>query len=316
MYYSVSTFGSQTSAIGLVTNPTLDATDPNYQWTDQGPVIQSAPGNNYNAIDAGIIQTPAGAVWMSFGSYVNGIYMMQLDPATGKRITPNSPLVRVADNSSIEASYVYKHNDYYYLFVNYGTCCYGVNSTYNIRVAQSTNVTGPFLDQQGRSMINNGGGTLFLGTEGQYIGPGHMGIFEDEGVEWFGYHYYNGNANGAPTYNLRTLRWSADGWPLAGLATVATAGRREPRRHDRHDRLRRHRQPFEPVRDVSRRRRSQRRRHRRLRRFSPLEKRLRRGGGGRGVNVPEPSAVLLLICGAPLAGQFGAPGYARELSWS
>jgi arabinan endo-1,5-alpha-L-arabinosidase len=224
VYYSVSTFGSQTSAIGLVTNPTLNAADPEYEWTDQGPVIQSVPGNNYNAIDASIIQTPEGTVWMSFGSYVNGIYMTQLDPATGKRIASNSPLVRVADNSSIEASYVYKHNDYYYLFVNYGTCCNGVDSTYNIRVARSTNVTGPYFDQQGRGMINSGGGTLFLGTDGQYIGPGHMGIFEDEGVEWFGYHYYDGNVNGAPTYNLRTLRWSADGWPIAGLATAPEPG--------------------------------------------------------------------------------------------
>jgi beta-xylosidase len=224
MYYSVSTFGDQTSAIGLVTNPTLNSADPNYQWTDQGAVIQSAPGNTYNAIDASIIQTPGGDVWMSFGSYVNGIYMTQLDPTTGKRITPNSPLTRVADNSSIEASYVYEHDDYYYLFVNYGTCCSGVDSTYNIRVARSTNVTGPYFDQSGRGMINSGGGTLFLGTEGQYIGPGHMGIFEEEGVEWFGYHYYNGNANGAPTYNLRTLRWTDDSWPIAGLATAPIPG--------------------------------------------------------------------------------------------
>jgi Glycosyl hydrolases family 43 len=130
----------------------------------------------------------------------------------------------VADNSSIEASYVYKHDDHYYLFVNYGTCCDGVNSTYNIRVARSESVTGPYLDQSGRGMINNGGGTLFLGSEGRYIGPGHIGIFEDDGVEWFGYHYYDGNANGTPTYNLRTLRWSDDGWPIAGLATAPPPG--------------------------------------------------------------------------------------------
>ena len=40
LYYAVSTFGSQVSAIGLATNPTLDPTDPTYQWTDQGIVIQ------------------------------------------------------------------------------------------------------------------------------------------------------------------------------------------------------------------------------------------------------------------------------------
>jgi len=216
LYYAVSTLGNQTSAIGLVTNPTLDTAAPDYQWTDQGPVIQSAPGYRYNAIDASIIQTPEGRVWMSFGSYWDGIYMMELDPSTGMRLSTRVTPTRVADNSSIEASYVYHHGDYHYLFVNYDTCCSGVDSTYNIRVARSTNVTGPFVDQDGVGMINSGGGTLFLGSEEQYIGPGHIGIFEDQGVDWFGYHYYDGNADGAPTYNLRTLLWSDDGWPIAG----------------------------------------------------------------------------------------------------
>jgi len=45
LYYAVSTFGSQVSAIGLVTNPTLDPSDPAYQWTDQCMVIQSTNGS-------------------------------------------------------------------------------------------------------------------------------------------------------------------------------------------------------------------------------------------------------------------------------
>src|SRR5262249_8404060 len=50
LYYAVSTFGSQVSGIGLVTNPTLDPTDATYHWTDQGPVIQSTNGLAYNTI--------------------------------------------------------------------------------------------------------------------------------------------------------------------------------------------------------------------------------------------------------------------------
>src|SRR5262249_354443 len=54
LYYSVSTFGSQVSAIGLATSPTLDPTSPNYHWTDRGPVIESHQGSPYNTIDPAI----------------------------------------------------------------------------------------------------------------------------------------------------------------------------------------------------------------------------------------------------------------------
>lgn len=84
LYYSVSSFGSQDSAIGLATNPTLDPSDPDYLWTDQGPVVESNPGGSYNTIDPSIIQTSDDKVWMTFGSFWNGIYLLQLDPTTGK----------------------------------------------------------------------------------------------------------------------------------------------------------------------------------------------------------------------------------------
>ena len=217
MYYAVSTFGSKVSAIGLATSPTLDTATPGYHWTDQGAVIQSNNGTPYNAIDPSIIQTPEGRILMSFGSYSNGIYLTELSPTIGLRITPTSTTTRIANTSDheIEASYVYKHDNYYYLFVDWGACCAGVNSTYNLRVGRSTSVTGPYLDQAGVNMVN-GGGTLFLGTEGKYIGPGHIGIINDGGVDWFSYHYYDGTANGAATLNIRTMSWTPDDWPVAG----------------------------------------------------------------------------------------------------
>jgi arabinan endo-1,5-alpha-L-arabinosidase len=224
LYYSVSTFGSQVSAIGLATNPTLDPTDPSYHWTDQGPVIQSHAGSAYNTIDPSILQDSDGKLWMTFGSFWNGIYQTQLDPTTGKQIT-NSPTISLAKDTHdsgdpIEASYLYKRDGYYYLFANWGNCCQGVNSTYNIRVGRSTSVNGPFLDQSGRSMVS-GGGTLFLGTTGNYIGPGQIGIFHDSGVDWFSYHYYDGTNNGAPTFNIRTLLWDVNDWPVAGPSALA-----------------------------------------------------------------------------------------------
>lgn len=218
LYYSVSTWGSQVSAIGLATNPTLDPSDPSYQWTDQGPVIQSTNGMPYNCIDPGVFLDPdTGRMWMTFGSYWNGIYLVELAPSTGKRIAPDSTVYHIARHdfgaNSIEASCLYKRGAYYYLFVNWDSCCAGMNSTYNIRVGRSTSVTGPYRDRSGAG-LSNGGGTLFLKTTGKYIGPGHMGIFDENGTNWFTFHYYDANANGTPTLGLAQLSWTEDGWPI------------------------------------------------------------------------------------------------------
>jgi arabinan endo-1,5-alpha-L-arabinosidase len=137
LYYSVSTFGKNTSAIGLATNPTLDASNPNHAWTDQGIVIQSSRSNNFNVIDPAVTQDAEGNLWLAFGSFWSGIKLVQLNPATGKRITPDSPMYSLAHNDSIEAAFIYHHENRYHLFVNWGICCRGTNSTYEIRAGRS-----------------------------------------------------------------------------------------------------------------------------------------------------------------------------------
>lgn len=107
LYYSVSAMGKMTSAIGLATNPTLDPNDPAYKWTDEGIVVQTRegqPGDAYNAIDPALFQDNDGSLWMVFGSYWTGIKLLQLDPKTGKRIAPDSPMTSLAYNGSIEAA--------------------------------------------------------------------------------------------------------------------------------------------------------------------------------------------------------------------
>ena len=220
LYYAVSSWGSQISAIGLATNPTLDPNDTAYRWTDQGPVITSGSGYPYNTIDPSLTLDASGNPWMSFGSYWNGIYLVQLDPATGLRISTGSPLYRLAYNSSIEASCIFRRGGYYYLFANWGSCCSGVNSTYNIRVGRSTTITGPYLDRNGVDMVSNGG-TLFLQGTGKFTGPGHVGVLSEGGRQVFSYHYYDANA-WAPWYNaygpadfdIEPLTWTADNWPV------------------------------------------------------------------------------------------------------
>jgi hypothetical protein len=218
LYYAVSSSGSQNSAIGLATNPTLDPNSSSYSWTDQGAVIHSSSSVNYNCIDPSIIFDATNGLWMSFGSYWTGIYLVQLNASTGLLLNPTSPtLTHLAYNSSIEASYLYYHGGYYYLFVNWGQCCVNMNSTYNIRVGRSTTITGgypgsSYRDRNGNTMVG-GGGTLFLKTTGKYIGPGQIGILDEGGTNCFSYHYYDANVNGSPTLDIEPLYWTPDGWP-------------------------------------------------------------------------------------------------------
>jgi autotransporter-associated beta strand protein/T5SS/PEP-CTERM-associated repeat protein len=212
LYYAVSTFGSKVSAIGLATSPTLNPTAANYGWTDQGPVLQSSNASNFNAIDPSILQdSTTGRMWMSYGSYNSGIFVRELDPTTGKFLTGSSAF-NVAYHSSIEASALIQHGAYYYEMVAWGTCCSGINSTYQIMMGRSTSPTGPFLDRNGVNMLSNGG-TVFYDDDGSRIGPGQFGFDTVGGQDQFSYHYYDGLRSGAPTFGLSNLYWTSDGWP-------------------------------------------------------------------------------------------------------
>lgn len=213
LYYSVSSFGDNRSAIGLATSTTLDPDDPDYGWRDEGPVFQSFEEDDYNAIDPALIVDQNDRLWMSFGSFWGGIQMIELDRNTGKRIAPDSEIHNLARNPEIEAPFIYLHDGYYYLFVNWDRCCRGLDSTYNIRVGRSRSITGPYLDRQGVDMTD-GGGSLLLATEGDFIGPGHVGIFPYQGTNWLTVHFYDGTTErGTSMLGMAQIRWQEDGWP-------------------------------------------------------------------------------------------------------
>jgi arabinan endo-1,5-alpha-L-arabinosidase len=212
LYYAVSVFGKRTSVIALATNPTLDPNDPKYHWTDEGVVIQTGETNNFNAIDPAASLDAAGNFWLSLGSYWTGIKLIQLDLKTGKRIAADSPMYSLAFNDSIEASYIYHHDGFYYLFVNWGQCCRGTNSTYEIRVGRSRDITGEYLDKDGVAMMA-GGGTHFLGSQGPFIGPGQIGIISLGGTNLVSCHFYDGTRRGISALAILPLKWDGDGWP-------------------------------------------------------------------------------------------------------
>jgi arabinan endo-1,5-alpha-L-arabinosidase len=209
IYYSVSSFGSNHSAIGLITGKTLDPDSKDYGWKDAGLVIRSRREDRFNAIDPAVI-ADNGKLWMSFGSFWEGICLIELDPATGLA-KKNAKPVKLAMHPEIEAPFIHKHGGYYYLFVNWGKCCRGVESTYEIRVGRSKSITGPYLDRENTAM-KDGGGAPFLATDGRFIGPGHASIFKDKGKEMLVHHYYDKDRRGRSDLRMLPLEWK-DGWP-------------------------------------------------------------------------------------------------------
>jgi arabinan endo-1,5-alpha-L-arabinosidase len=210
-YYSVSSFGKNVSAIGMASRKKLGPGTAQDPWEDQGIVISSKRGDKFNAIDPAVIKD-GGKLWMSFGSFWDGIMLIELDPKTGLRQSDGLKPQLLAAAPEIEAPFIHKESDCYYLFVNWGKCCRGADSTYEIRVGRSKKITGPYLDRDGSPMAD-GGGTLVLGSKGRYIGPGHASILQKGKRQWLVHHYYDGEDRGLSKLRLVPLEWK-DGWPL------------------------------------------------------------------------------------------------------
>jgi arabinan endo-1,5-alpha-L-arabinosidase len=223
LYYSISTFGSQRSLIGLATTATLDPTSPDFGWTDHGQVVDSQPGrDSFNAIDANVVLDDEGHPWLSWGSFhwgnrhPGGIMLLPLDPQTG-RPPEDAKAESIAGrpgNWAIEAPFIVRRGDFFYLFVSFDYCCRGVASTYKIMVGRAEKVTGPYADREGVPMTD-GGGTLVLEGAGDVRGPGHNDILAEDGNYWLVHHFYNAANQGVPTLQIRPLSWDEEGWPQA-----------------------------------------------------------------------------------------------------
>lgn len=221
LYYSVSTFGSNRSAIGLATTPTLIFDDEGFGWVDHGIVVKTDFSDNYNAIDPNLVLDADNVPWLAFGSHWSGIKMIRLDYETGKQSAEDTTVYDLASRRehprAVEAPFIVSRNGYYYLFVSFDQCCQGIHSTYNVRVGRSESVTGPFIDREGVPMMEDGG-TVILASHGRWNGPGHNAIFSEAGQDYIVYHAYDTVQGGTPTLRIDLLEWDEDGWPyIPGL---------------------------------------------------------------------------------------------------
>ena len=227
LYYSISAFGKNTSAIGVATNKTLNSNDPDYKWVDHGIVVQSVPGRDlWNAIDPNLVFDEQGQPWLSFGSFWEGLKLVKLkkdllsiaeDPqewhTVVKRERTDTLDIRNAGDAAVEAPFIFKKGDQYYLFASFDFCCRGPNSTYKMVVGRSDKVTGPYVDKEGKKMTQ-GGGSLLLEGDNNWYGVGHNSVYNFDGQDYLVFHAYDAADKGRPKLRIEKLSWDKNGWPV------------------------------------------------------------------------------------------------------
>ncbi|MBQ7019896.1 MAG: family 43 glycosylhydrolase [Bacteroidales bacterium] len=206
--------GGHAGRVLTMWNKTLDPNSPDFAYTEAIEVAASEIDEDCDAIDAGLFMDPqTGRLWCTYGTYFGFIRIVELDPKTGARVEGNEAVNVAID---CEATTVIYRNGWYYLLGTHGTCCDGVNSTYNIVVGRSRSVTGPYLDNMGRDMVAGGGKMVIDGDDRQF-GAGHFGRYiEDEGVEKMSFHWEADlDRSARSVLAIRPIVWVND-WPVAG----------------------------------------------------------------------------------------------------
>ena len=205
--------GGHAGRILTMWNKTLDPDSPDFASTEPVEVANSLVDEDCDAIDIGFLMDDNGRLFCTYGTYFGNIRQVELDPRTGERLAGNEPVDVAID---CEASTMMYRDGWYYLLGTHGTCCDGVNSTYNIVVGRSRKPTGPFLDNVGRDMLC-GGGKMVIAAEERLFGAGHFGRYIVEpGVEKMSLHFEADlDRSGRSVLAIRPILWK-DGWPEAG----------------------------------------------------------------------------------------------------
>lgn len=191
LYYSVSSFGSQDSAIGLARSSTMDYGT----WTDLGSIgVTSSSSKKYNAIDPNLYEAD-GTYYLTFGSFWNDIYSVEMKSTPTAHSGSAVNTAYTSDGQGEEGSFIFPYDGYYYLFYSKGQCC-GYDSSkpasgleYKIMVCRSTSPTSDFVDAEGTS-CTDGGGTYVLESHDTVYGPGGQGVYDDPTYGPIIYYHY------------------------------------------------------------------------------------------------------------------------------
>ncbi len=230
MSYSCSTFGKNTSAIGLMSRKSLNDDQP---WQDHGCLVNSRKDrNNWNAIDPNFVVDADGNPWLTWGSFWDGIQLVPLDttlhvksgaePVTIARRYGDAaerrktfPASDEAGPNAIEAPFIYQRGGWYYLFVSWDYCCQGEKSTYRVAVGRSRSVEGPYVDREGKKMTDGGGTILIEGDKKEFEAIGHCSVYDlPDGTTRYFSHGYSLKQHGSPILVQRLVKWDNAEWPV------------------------------------------------------------------------------------------------------
>ncbi|KAG3090487.1 hypothetical protein PI124_g13481 [Phytophthora idaei] len=180
LYYSVSSFGSQNSAIGVARSRSMDVGT----WEDGGAVITSDPSKPFNAIDPNLIHV-GNEIYLNFGSSWQDIYQVHLrNPPVLPSVDPYQ-IGFTSDREEVAAATT-------------------KNDQLQARSTASSHATGSFVDKDGVD-CKKGGGTV---GQGVYNDPKHGPILY--------YHYVDttiGYADGQKRFGWNKINFSS-GWPV------------------------------------------------------------------------------------------------------
>jgi arabinan endo-1,5-alpha-L-arabinosidase len=220
LYYSMSVWGGeQTCGVGVAT-----ARTPSSHFTDMGKLFRSNEIGVQNSIDPFYIEDN-GNKYLFWGSF-HGIFCVELSEDGLSLKNPEKPSPQQVAGTAFEGTYIYKHGNYYYLFASVGSCCNGLNSTYQLVVGRSESLTGPYFNKQGQSMMNNAY-SLVVGSSSRFVGNGHCSeiVQDDNGTDWIFFHGYDTQKpeNGRVLL-LNKISWDRAGWPyVEGNSPSVTA---------------------------------------------------------------------------------------------
>ncbi|MBQ2929058.1 MAG: glycoside hydrolase family 43 protein [Clostridia bacterium] len=237
------------------------ADKPEGPYVNQGVILKSGysgyNANHYpNVVDPCTFFDKEGRLWMVYGSYSGGIYILEMDTETGFPLEGQSPYGKKllgGNHSRIEAPYILysPETDYYYMFLSFGGL--NANDGYNIRVCRSENPDGPYVDALGQDMIKckgrNGsffndpdyepygvklmGGYEFMPADGDknrftlaYRSPGHNSAYYDEETGRYFIVFHTRFANSGESFQVRVhqMYMNAEGWPV--VSPLRYAGER------------------------------------------------------------------------------------------
>ena len=182
-------------------------------YKDLGKLFTSREIGVYNSIDPNLFIEDDGRLFLAWGSYWGGLYIIELS-SDGLSIKPGAQKVQLTA-PDFEGCMLHKHNGYYYLFASCGTCCEENKSTYTTVVGRATSLFGPYYDRAGGRMLD-GKYHVVISNNRYFKGTGHNAEIntDDAGNDWIYYHAYEEKSPGTGRILMMDrVRWEDD-WPV------------------------------------------------------------------------------------------------------